>query len=1677
MLAPLVVFATVFAIGWLSARRAGADARLALARTVRAAAVTTVAVWALALLARVDAQAGGLLGFHMAPDGAALLWRVPLVAFAGCCVGSLAWMLAHGADSRRQLVAALRPSSWLPILDRPAWVHQGLTWRAALGLGFAALPILAIAMGATGAPSSAAPNEVSLAPIAKAAEERLERDSRHDENVAVTANPNTLAIDTATIETPLAELGIAPGASPTAKAKQVLGQYGELFGLSDVAELGQAEATSDDFGITHVSFTQMAAGLPVFGSDVSVHYSDKEETLEFIGASVIPDVTVAQSKAQLSSEQAINVAKEAFAGGRLAEPANLQVYAGLPPYISGPNARVAWFVWLIGDSGRASKEYVVDAVTGKILDILDKGDYALDRRIYDAKLKNVVPGTLVRSEGQEPTADADVNNAYDNSGHVYNFYLERFERDSWDGQGAPLISTVNFAEASGAAFENAYWNGQQMVFGDNYTKALDIVGHEVTHGVTQTTSELAGSGEAGVLNESFSDMMGVTIEMLVTSEEDWKIGEELPGGAIRNLKEPKEFRELEGAGVLSPDPKTLAEWVSTCLDNFGIHINSTITSHAFYLAATNLGLEEAALVFYRGWTKYMPKGSGATLESARAATLKAAAEYFPVGSAEYKIFEEAFNSVGLNGTALPPKPNCIPDPGCSFARALKSQESVNGASSTLSMLSTLYKARGELALGSAAGDHFLPIYEGHMGRITELVDQDPALAEMSVRGLDEITPALEALMEGEGEEHTLSPAVMKKIEVALMRLAKDDRMYGGDEAGELADLIEEELEWLDLQSYGGMDYETGFQRLNSETEANTTLSETGELIAPECRESPYANDFAINNFYVETPGRNIPGQVSGLKAGGTACGAVVQETGSWSTCTGKESLNSQISVQLPPGDKVNSTKNFASGSWVGKAYGQAIACAGEESKVIEGYAGLRSLSSWTSAQCPTTAIACYEGRAYYEGRPGYSYAYVTESAGVATMTMTPIQVTVEGVQIPVGFAKFSVDLCARAGSEACGGATSPWIHQNGEAGEAGCPGGKGLYSATAKNYAGQSTQPARDCVRWEPEARMQTIDAPNSLNAVTCVPGSATCVASDSKGNAFYATNLSATAAATWNSWTGPGVSPSWAMACPSSTLCLIAAGEVAGGGGNVYKATSLGGAFSTSFLPANGVGSISCPSASFCVTGQEGGGFIRYSTNPSGISWTARAIGTGAMKGVSCLSTSFCAVVDDTGNVRVATTEARVKEATGYAATNVNGTKALTGVACSSTTNCLAIDGGKEVLKLTIAQPAGTATVAKVTPAGAGELTSVTCTGATCVAVDASGGVFTTTNSGTSWEKRQEAGDKLKSASCAYVWLCAGVNIGGDVVTFNPAPVSPNRTQTVSSGNVLNASSCVPSTSTCVVSDSKGNAYYATNVNTTANATWNLWSGPAEQSPSQAVACPSTTVCVLADGKSASGGNLYYATSLGGAFSTGYLASSGVDAISCPTASFCLAAENAWGRFRYSTTPASSTWTQKEMAESTEGTAMKSVHCLSASFCAMADGKGNVYVANTAEKVQSATWTKTNVDGTTAINGVACMSTALCIGVDAAGNTLRMTIDFTGKATATKRNPGGTNEFTAVTCTSSRCAAVDNLGVVLVSASSGEYWTQRHDLPNAITSVSCASNSLCIATDKAGQVTAFDAR
>jgi streptogramin lyase len=324
-------------------------------------------------------------------------------------------------------------------------------------------------------------------------------------------------------------------------------------------------------------------------------------------------------------------------------------------------------------------------------------------------------------------------------------------------------------------------------------------------------------------------------------------------------------------------------------------------------------------------------------------------------------------------------------------------------------------------------------------------------------------------------------------------------------------------------------------------------------------------------------------------------------------------------------------------------------------------------------------------------------------------------------------------------------------------------------------------------------------------------------------------------------------------------------------------------------------------------------------------------------------------------------------------------------------------------------------------------------------------------------------------------VALVTATNGGGtsSTVTAATAAVTGTHvTQSIDSGNSINAVSCIPATTDCVLSDSKGNALYATNVSTASNATWHTWSGPTGQSPSQAIDCATSSLCLIADGKETAGGKLYYATSLGGAWSEAYSPSYGVDAISCVSSSFCIDGQDNLGYFRYSTTPASTSWTLEKQGSA----GMKGVFCLSSSFCAIADSQGRVHVATSTGQIESSSWTETDVNGSTALNGVACTSTTSCVAVDGAGNVLNLTIEGSGAATASKHNIDGTNSLTAITCTgSSTCATVDSAGNVFGSKNSGETWTKVYALSDKLTSVSCASSTLCATVDTTGNVTVFN--
>jgi hypothetical protein len=328
------------------------------------------------------------------------------------------------------------------------------------------------------------------------------------------------------------------------------------------------------------------------------------------------------------------------------------------------------------------------------------------------------------------------------------------------------------------------------------------------------------------------------------------------------------------------------------------------------------------------------------------------------------------------------------------------------------------------------------------------------------------------------------------------------------------------------------------------------------------------------------------------------------------------------------------------------------------------------------------------------------------------------------------------------------------------------------------------------------------------------------------------------------------------------------------------------------------------------------------------------------------------------------------------------------------------------------------------------------------------------------------------RSVLAVLASLCAMLAVG----SASALASTPSHTQVIDSPNSLNAVSCVPQTTDCVVSDSKGNALYSTSVSMSSPATWTSWSGP--ESPSQAVACPSISLCVLADGvaepgEPSIGGSLYYASSLGGSWTKAFNPAFGVLAVSCASTTLCVTGEEAFGAIRYTSRPASEEWFALDDIGSG---AINGVDCLSPSFCAVVDSKGKIQVANTEEKIKEEHgWKSTDVDGTTALHGIACTSSTSCFAVDGEGNVLDLAIDGSGEATVSKHDIDGTNDLTAITCTEGFvCATVDSKGNVFVSSNGGTTWNAQLVLGGNLTSVSCASSSLCVTADTEGSVTAF---
>lgn len=283
------------------------------------------------------------------------------------------------------------------------------------------------------------------------------------------------------------------------------------------------------------------------------------------------------------------------------------------------------------------------------------------RSIYDAKGSQNLPGTLVRGEGGKAGTDTAVNEAYDGLGATYDFYQQAFNRDSIDGKGLALQATVHF----GNKYNNAFWNGTQMVFGDGdgiyfnrFTISLDVIGHELTHGVTEVEAALEYNMQPGALNESLSDVFGSLVKQKALNQTadkaDWLIGAGLFTGKVNGVA----LRSMKAPGTAFDDPvlgkdrqpADMKGYVDTLEDNGGVHINSGIPNRAFYLAAEAIGgpaWEKAGKIWYETLLDQRLQ-TKASFSDFATLTVEVGGRLYGASSKESKAVQDAWKTVGVD---------------------------------------------------------------------------------------------------------------------------------------------------------------------------------------------------------------------------------------------------------------------------------------------------------------------------------------------------------------------------------------------------------------------------------------------------------------------------------------------------------------------------------------------------------------------------------------------------------------------------------------------------------------------------------------------------------------------------------------------------------------------------------------------------------------------------------------------------------------------------------------------------------------------------------------------------------------------------------------------------------------------------------------------------------------------
>lgn len=431
--------------------------------------------------------------------------------------------------------------------------------------------------------------------------------------------------------------------APAAEASiAYLREHDDAFGLTgDSLAVDDVKRAPDGGSAVHLQ--QTVEGLPVIGGELIVNLTDENE-IRSVSGEALPvsrldtDPAVGRDRAKEAAISAVAEQAEVSERDLDAAAPRLRVYDSS---LFGQRGRtiVAWSMQVYSpENPLVVKQVLVDAETGDVAEVFELVHNALNRRICDGQNNrsafNNCTAAVLNEGGNYTGGVADVQPVYDFSGQTYNFYDTRWTRDSIDGAGMDMRSTVRFCTnttqpsppnpppfVDACPYQNATFvpftpeTSSQAFYGQG-TGSDDIVGHELTHGVTNFESELVYQNESGAINESLSDVFGEALDLVNgqgtdTAATRWQVGEDSSLGVLRDMEDPPNNGD--------PDKMTASQWTFGSGDNGGVHTNSGVSNKAAFLLAdgqtfngftvSSIGLEKTVRVYYEAQVNLLTSGS------------------------------------------------------------------------------------------------------------------------------------------------------------------------------------------------------------------------------------------------------------------------------------------------------------------------------------------------------------------------------------------------------------------------------------------------------------------------------------------------------------------------------------------------------------------------------------------------------------------------------------------------------------------------------------------------------------------------------------------------------------------------------------------------------------------------------------------------------------------------------------------------------------------------------------------------------------------------------------------------------------------------------------------------------------------------------------------------------------